>query len=289
MEKLEDKEYKGDYTSLEYMAILISRELRDEDRTAGGGLHSDLIYNGILLATLTHAPNLIFATGGPYMNLAARKLPRSTPTFLHWEYRFYQIAEGKVHGHDDSLYMSGPRKLVNVFFVGGLQIDKYGNINNTVIGPYKKPRVRGSGPIGINNFSLFPQRYYLFVRNHDKRTLVDEVDFITAPGYKNKYGTREELGLNKYNPGPTMTITPMAFLDFDEETKLMRLKSVHPGYTVEDVVKNTGFDLILPEEIPVTKPPMEKEIHLLRTEVDRLGVLRKKVTTQPLRHKDSNP
>jgi len=265
---------KEDYSPNEYMAIQVSRVIRETDKMAGGGVYSDVIYNGVMLASILRCPDLIYATGGFFMNLAGKRLPRFTPTFLPWEYRFMKIGEGMVYDHDAQLYNPGPRKLVQgIFFIGGMQIDRYGNINNTIIGDIKKPRLRGPGTIGIITFSDYMLRSYMFVRHHDRRTFVPEVDFITAAGYKNKYGEKKDLKVQ--NEGPEMVITPIALMDFDEETKHMRLKSVHPGYTVKDVVANTGFDLIIPDNVPTTSPPTEEELYTLRNEVDRLGVLRK--------------
>lgn len=272
-------EYKEGYTTKEYIAVIVAREIRDEDKVVGVGLYSDIIQNGIFLANLTHASNVVYSIGGPFVNFSGKKLPKHTITFLPWDYRFFQIAEGRVTGHDELLYMPGHRKVCNVMFIGGLQIDKYGNINNHVIGDYYKPKLRSSGPIGLNTFALFCRRYYIFVRNHDKRTFVEEVDFITAPGFKNKYGDRKTWGLDRDNPGPCMVITPKALLDFDEKSRGMRLKSVHAGCTVEEVVENTGFQLIIPEKVPTTPPPTEEELSILRKEIDHFGILR---TSEPI-------
>lgn len=267
-------EYKGEYSPSEFMAIIVSRQIQETDRAAGGGVYSDIIYNGVLLGSILRAPNLVYITGGYYMSLQGKRLPKNTPTFLPWEYRFMQIAEGMMYDHDCQLYNPGPRKLADVFFVGGMQIDKYGNINNTLIGKdWNNPVLKGPGLMGIQTFNDNMKRIYYFVRNHDKRTFVEEVDFISAIGYRNKYGWKKDMGME--NEGPTLVITPIAVMDFEEETKHMRLKSVHPGHTVEEVKANTGFDLIIPPNVPMTDPPTEEEIYTLREEVDVLGVLRK--------------
>ncbi|TDA68272.1 MAG: hypothetical protein D9V47_08470 [Clostridia bacterium] len=268
-----EEEYTGEYSTNEFLAVLVSRQIRPDDGAAGGGVYSDVIYNGVLLAVKLHASDLTYITGGYYMNIAERKLPKSTPTFLPWEYRFFDIADGMMYDHDCQLYNPGPRKLANVFFVGGMQIDKYGNINNTLIGKdWKNPKLKGPGLMGILNFNDNMKRIYYFVRKHDRRTFVDEVDFISSMGYKNKYGEKKDFGFQ--NNGPTLVFTPICVMDFEETSKHMRLKSVHPGHTVEEVLDNTAFDLIVPDEVPGTKPPTVVEITALRTEVDTLGVLR---------------
>ncbi len=113
------------------------------------------------------------------------------------------------------------------------------------------------------NSTLAGFRCYIYTRNHDTRTFVDEVDFISAPGYKNKYGDRESWGFTKHgwNPnGPQEIISPIACMDFDEETKHMRIKSVHPGHTVDKVREKTGFDILVPSKVPETDPRTEEEI-----------------------------
>jgi glutaconate CoA-transferase subunit B len=270
------KEYKGNYSEQEYLSILISREVRNDDRSVGGGLNSDIVYNGVLLANVHHAPDIHYSTGGYYVNLVDWKLPRSTPTYVPWEYRIFHASEGLMCDHDEVLYNQGPRPANEVWFFAGLQIDKYGNINNSVIGDYRKPKVRSGGPHGQTSFTLCNKRYYIFSRNHTRRIFVEEVDFVTAMGYRNKYGTRSELGLDAHNSGPHRVITPLALMDFDEQTHAMRLKSVHPGHTLEEVVENTGFELVLPQTVPTTPVPAEDEITMLRNRVDVLGVLRKK-------------
>ncbi len=272
------KYYEGEYTPAEYMAIQVSRQIRPDDGIVGPGFYNDIIYNGACLAMLTHAPNVLYLAGTGWTSLAERGLPRSTPMYIPFEYRFMAVTECTIKGHDViQLSAPGPRKHCNVFFLGAMQVDKYGNQNISIIGDIKKPTFRGPGIIGLQTFSCFMKRYYIYTRVHNRQTFVDTVDFISCPGYKNKYGERKDWGLDRWNPGPSMIVTPIALMDFDEETKHMRLKSVHPGHTVEEVKKNTGLDLIIPEKVLTTEPPTEEEISLLRDEVDRLGALKREL------------
>jgi len=201
--------------------------------------------------------------------------------YIPFEYRFFAITERIIRGHDEiQLSAGGPRQHCNVFFLGAMQVDKYGNQNISIRGTIDKPIFRGPGIIGLQTFATYMKRYYIYTRNHDTRTFVDEVDFISAPGYKNKYGDRKSWGFvdHGWNPnGPEEIITPIAVMDFDEETKHMRLKSVHPGHTVDEVKKKTGFDLIIPDKVPETDPPTEEEITLLRTQIDRQGALKRQI------------
>ncbi|TDA65500.1 MAG: hypothetical protein D9V47_13295 [Clostridia bacterium] len=149
-----EEDYRGEYSISEFLAVIVSRLIRPDDGAAGGGVYSDVVYNGVILAATLHAPDLTYITGGYYMNVGERQLPKSAPTFLPWEYRFFSIADGMMYDHDCQLYNPGPRKLANVFFVGGLQIDKYGNINNTLIGQdWENPVLKGPGLAGILTFN----------------------------------------------------------------------------------------------------------------------------------------
>ena len=96
------------------------------------------------------------------------------------------------------------------------------------------------------------------------RLFVDKVDFISGPGFVDGPGGRERIGSPSYSEGPRYVVTPVAIFDFDEETKVMRLKSVHPGHTVEEVKSRMGFIPIIPDNVPETEPPTVEELELIR-------------------------
>jgi glutaconate CoA-transferase subunit B len=162
-----------------------------------------------------------------------------------------------------------------VFFCGGLQFDKYGNSNLIGIGKdYKQLKFRGPGGIGVGDMCAFCKWYYLYTASHDKRIFVDKVDYITCFGWGDGGAdARKKIGLP--GGGPRYCITPLCIMDFDDDTKRMKLKSVHPGVTVEDVIQNTGFELIIPDDVPTTDSPTEEEMKILRERVDVEGFLRK--------------
>ncbi|MDY6862331.1 MAG: CoA-transferase [Thermodesulfobacteriota bacterium] len=273
------KVYEGEYSISEFQSILISRQIKPTDKVVGPGFYNDVVYNGALLAMKLHAPNTLYLSGIGWSSLVHAKLPRHTPMYIPFEYRFISICEKIVRGHDEvQLSAGGPRQHCNVFFLGAMQVDKYGNQNLSIRGSIDKPIFRGPGIIGLQTFATYMDRYYIYTRNHDTRTFVDEVDFISAPGYKNKHGDRKSWNFEKYGwspNGPAEIISPIAAMDFHEETKLMRIKSVHPGHTVDEVVEKTGFDIIVPDNIPFTDPPTEEEIVNLRTQIDRMGALKR--------------
>jgi glutaconate CoA-transferase subunit B len=158
------------------------------------------------------------------------------------------------------------RGFIDYGFLGGAQIDPYGNLNSVVIGDHDKPKVRLPGSGGGNDVgSLCWQT--IIIMQHDARRFMPEVDFLTTPGYLSGPGAREAAGLPK-GTGPIAVVSTLALMDFEPETCRMRLKALHPGVTVEDVLEATNFDLIVPDEIGQNAPPSAEELRLLREEID---------------------
>jgi glutaconate CoA-transferase subunit B len=161
------------------------------------------------------------------------------------------------------------RGMVDYTFLGGAQIDPYGNLNSTLIGDYCRPDVRLPGSGGANDFASFCWRT-LVMTPHDRRRFVERLDFLTTPGYLSGPGAREAAGLPA-GGGPYRVITSLAVLGFDEQTCRMRVESLHPGVAWEQVQQRTGFALGGPREAPVTEPPTAEELRILREEVDPMG------------------
>ena len=156
---------------------------------------------------------------------------------------------------------------------GAIQVDKHGNLNMLAIGDYKKPKMRGPGSVGLSLSAAF-KRFYIYLTHHDPRILVEKVDFISGPGFWD--GTLER---DKYvqpgAKGPCLCITPLGVFDFDPAKREMRLKSVHPGVSVDHLLSCTGFKPIVPSKVPDTQPPTGEEMALLRGQIDREGILRR--------------
>jgi len=163
------------------------------------------------------------------------------------------------------------RGLVDYSFLGGAEIDKYGNINSTVVGDFKKPKVRFPGSGGANDFASLCWRT-LIMTVHTKARFVEKVSFLTSPGYLTGPGAREAAGLPS-NTGPYKIITDLAVLGFDDETKIMKVESIHPGADLDRVKDATGFELIISDFIETTPPPSDDELRLLRDEVDPLRIV----------------
>jgi glutaconate CoA-transferase subunit B len=151
--------------------------------------------------------------------------------------------------------------LIDVAFLGGAQIDRFGNLNTTVIGPYDTPKVRLPGSGGANDI-VSSCREIFVITKHEPRRFVERVDFITSPGYLDGGDARSRAGLT--GAGPAAVVTDLGVLGFDPQTKRMRLDAVQPGVAVDDVVAATGFELLVPETVPELTPPTDDEVAALR-------------------------
>lgn len=260
----------SDYTMAELMVVEMSRHLADDDGHIGGmGMGATMPMAAARLAVETVAPNLSWFCGGP-LNPTFDRLPMSSidPMSLVGMEAFGSMMDIVVMG------LTGKWRFG---FQGGMQIDKYGNCNMIGIGPYERLKVRGPGSVGVLWMASM-EKAYLFVRHHDSRVFVEKVDFVSAPGFLDGGDSRWKHVRSK-SKGPAFVYTPICVMDFEENTKAMRLHSVHPGYNINDIIENTGFELIVPEQVPTTKAPTEHELFVLRTRVDRTGVLKKYALT----------
>lgn len=244
------------YNDMELMICTASRFLEDGKLAAVG---TGAPCAAAMLAQKTHAPNLmmIFEAGG-----MAPLLPTMPVSVGDSRTTFKALAASSM---DDIMSMC-QRGLVDYTFLGGAQIDMYGNLNSTFIGPADHPRVVLPGSGGANDLASFCWRT-LVITPQDKRRFVEKLDFLTTPGYLTGAGARERAGLPQ-GTGPYKIITQLAVLGFDDETGRMRLEQTHPGVTPEQVQDATGFELLLADDLSQTEPPTEEELTILRTEVD---------------------
>jgi glutaconate CoA-transferase subunit B len=159
------------------------------------------------------------------------------------------------------------RGYVDYTFLGGAQIDLYGNLNSTYIGgTHQKPKVRFPGSGGANDFGSFCWKM-MVLTVQDSRRFVEKCEFITTPGWLQGGNSRYDAGLPE-GTGPYKVFTNMAVMDFESESKRMRIISINPGYSVKDVQDNCGFELLKAPRITETEPPTEIELKILREEVD---------------------
>jgi glutaconate CoA-transferase subunit B len=241
-----------EYTSAELMTIAASRELNDGEIVFVGVGLPNLAAN---LAKRTHAPNLILLYEAGVIGANPNRLPLSIgdPCLVSGAQSVCSMFE--VFG----FYLQAGR--VDVGFLGGAQIDRYGNINSTVIGNYGKPKVRLPGSGGGCDIASLAGRV-LIVTPHELRRFPEKVDFITSPGFLN--GKSERKKLNLRGGGPCAIITDLGILQFDDVTGEMMLMSVHPDCSFEDVIQKTGWDLKAADNLITTQKPSEEELLTLR-------------------------
>jgi glutaconate CoA-transferase subunit B len=212
------------------------------------------------LAQKMHAPNLvsIFEFGGTGAILDDLPLAVGERRTFHRAVAASGILD---------IVETAQRGFVEYGFLGGAQIDPYGNLNSTVIGDHAKPKVRLPGSGGGNDVGSHCWRTIAVMR-HDKRRFVEKVDFLTTPGYLTGPGAREAAGLPP-GTGPYRVVSNLAVLGYHPDSKRMMLLSTQPGISIEDVNENTGFELLIPDEVTENPPPTLEELRVLREEVDK--------------------
>jgi glutaconate CoA-transferase subunit B len=250
--------YAEDYTSLEMMAAAAARQIKDHEVVFVG---TGLPMLASMLALHTHAPHSIIMYESGYVG--CRNI--DTARIIGDIRLMYNLTQVTTMVDVLGLLQTGR---VDVGFLGGAQIDKYGNINATTIGEYHAPKVRLPGSGGAMDIATNVKRILIIV-NHEKRRFPEKVDYITSPGWIDGPEGRRRAGL-KWG-GPDKVITDIAIMGFDEKTKQMKLISVHPNHTVEEVKEKTGFNLIIPDNVATTEPPTVEEVKILREKVDPTG------------------
>jgi glutaconate CoA-transferase, subunit B len=247
------------YSSSELMTINSARLLRDDDVVFVGVGLPNLACN---LARRTHAPNLLMIYEAGVIGAQPARLPLSIgdPTLVS--------GSTAVCSMYDIFTLYLQRGNVDVGFLGGAQIDRFGNINATVIGEYDHPKVRLPGSGGSMEIAAWANRCYVMTP-HQKRRFPAQVDFRTSAGFLSGTGEREALGLR--GRGPQAVVTDLGILTPDETGELV-LTALHPGATVEQARANTGWDLKVAAEVATTEPPTEAELRILREELDPTGI-----------------
>ena len=252
------------YNMTEFMICAASRVLED-NKTAVVGTGLPML--AAMLAQKTHAPNLLlmFEAGGIAPLLPA--LPMS-------------VGDSRTH-YKSLVATSMPeimetcaRGMVDYAFLGGAQIDKFGNLNSTMIGEnYEKPKVRLPGSGGANDLASLCWNTIIIMKM-DKHKFVEKLDFLTTPGYLSGKDAREKAGLPP-GTGPLKVITDCCVIGFDKETKEMQIESIHPGFTLDDVQNRCSFKLNgrdgVPPSLRVTNEPTQKELEILRKNIDPRG------------------
>lgn len=245
------------YKPSELLVCTASR-LMDDNSTAFIGTGIPML--AASLAQRMHAPNLVafFEFGGTGAILEELPLAVGGESTFHRAIAAAGICD---------VMETAQRGFIEYGFLGGAQIDPFGNLNSTVIGDFKHPKVRLPGSGGGNDVGSHCWQTIAIMR-HDTRRFVEQLDFVTTPGYLSGPGAREAAGLPP-GTGPYRVVSNLAVLGYHPQTKRMMLLATQPGITVEDVVDNTGFDLFIPDKVESNPAPTAEELHILREEVDR--------------------
>jgi glutaconate CoA-transferase subunit B len=245
------------YSAKEMMVCLAARQMCD-GTTAFIGVGVPML--AAALAMRTVAPNLvpIFEFGGTGALL--KRLPRAVGEAR----TFYQ---GLAAAGICDIMETAARGLIDYGFLGGAQIDPYGNVNTTLIGAHDRPAVRLPGSGGANDVGSLCW-VTIIIMPHERRRFVPRLDFLTTPGYLDGPTARQAAGLPA-RTGPLFVISTLGMMGFERASGRMTLLATHPGVTVEEVLDNTGFDLIIPPEgVGVNAPPSAEELRILREDVD---------------------
>lgn len=249
------------YSSMELLTTAASKALEDNS-TAFVGTGMPMLAGQ--LAQETHAPNLTLAYEAGGIGPDAPELAVTVG-----DERTFHRGFMAASMHDVMSFMQAG--FIDFGFIGGAEIDKYGNLNSTVIGDWKNPTVRLPGSGGANDIGSLSHQTVITMRQN-KRKFVDEMDYITTPGYLDGPGSRVENGLPR-DTGPKSVITQLGVYGFDDDTKEMELEMLHPGVDEEEVNEKSEFEIHI-GDYDRTPEPTEEELRLIREELDPQGIIR---------------
>ena len=239
------------YTQGEMMTVAAARALRNDDVCFVGIGAPSAACN---LARLTHAPGITLIYESGTIDTKPRVLPLSIGDGELCETALTTVSVPEMFRY----WLQGGR--ITVGFLGGAQIDRFANLNTTVIGPYDKPKVRLPGGGGAPEIATHCGEIFI-IMSQSKRGFVQKLDFVTSLGHGDGPDSRERLGVG--TKGPTKVITDLCILEPDD-TRELTVTSIHPGVTRQDVEAATGWPVRFAPKVVETPPPDERELGLLR-------------------------
>jgi len=246
-----------DWIKPELMACCGAREITDGDVVIVG---TGFPMMSADIARHTHAPRAIMMQESGVLDARPKRPPLSVGDPC------LNPGAAMIGGLVNVMGMFLQGGWVDVGFLSGSQVDKFGNINTTAIGDYAKPKSRLPGSGGANSIGSLARKV-LIIALHDTRRLAERVDFITTPGYIDGPGARERWGLPP-DTGPQVIITNKAVMRFDPDTREAYLVTFHPGNSIDEIVENTGWDLKIADEVGETEPPSAEELRVIREVID---------------------
>ncbi len=247
-----------EYTNKEMQVIMIARQIQDGQRVIVG---TGLPLVGASLAKKTYAPNCCLLVESGMIDGQPLEAPTSVADLrfsngastLNETFRYFGLQNNTMR-----------KKTIDLGFLGGAQIDCYGNLNSTSIGDYHHPSARFSGSGGANGIATYVDT--VLMMQHQKRRFVKKLDYLTSPGWIDGPDGRKKKGLPA-DRGPRAVITDLGLMRFDEETKRMYLAEYYPGVTPEQIIENTGFELDVSRAVESEAPDRES-LELLRNVID---------------------
>ncbi|CAN5681310.1 CoA-transferase subunit beta [soil metagenome] len=240
------------YTASEMMTVAAARALTNEDICfVGIGLPSAASN----LARLTHAPRLTLVYESGTIETKPAVLPLSIGDGELFDTALTTVSVPEMFQY----WLQGGR--ITVGFLGGAQVDRYGNLNSTVVGPYTRPKVRFPGSGGATEIATSCRRIYIVMR-HDARAFVSRLDFLTSLGHGRNGRERRALGIT--TEGPALIVTDLCTMRPDPETGEFEVHTLHPGVTTDNVCEKTGWNVRFVTEVDETPPPTIEELGALR-------------------------
>ena len=247
------------YTNREMQAISIAKSISDgQIAIVGTGL--PLI--GAALAKRIYAPNCTLIVESGLMDCAPIEVPRSVGDIRLMAHCAVQWPNVRYVGFQANEWLHDTSRMVA--FIGGAQIDAYGNVNSTCIGDYHNPVTRFTGSGGANGIATFVNT--IIMMQHEKRRFMDRIDYVTRAGWIDGPDGRAKVGLPA-NRGPQMVVTDRGIMKFDEQTKRMYLYGYYETSSPEDIIENTGFEIDVSKAVKID-PPTPDIIKIIREEID---------------------
>lgn len=250
--------YKN-YTNKEMQAVAIAQLIQNGQIVIVG---TGLPLIGASLAKRVFAPECQLIVESGLMDCSPIEVPRSVGDNRFMAHCAVQWPNVRFIGFEANEWLHDNERLIA--FIGGAQIDPFGNVNSTSIGDYHHPKTRFTGSGGANGIATFANT--VIMMQHEKRRFIDHIDYVTSPGYIDGPDGRAKKGLPT-NRGPQMVVTDLGIMKFDEETKRMYLYAYYPTSSPEMVKENTGFDIDVSKAIEL-EAPSEEVIRMIREEID---------------------
>ena len=240
------------YTSNEMMTVAAARSLRNEDICFVGIGAPSAAAN---LARLTHAPDITLIYESGTIGTKPSILPLSIGDGELCDTALTTVGVPEMFRY----WLQGGR--ITVGFLGGAQIDRFANLNTTVMGDYHQPKVRLPGGGGAPEIATHCGEVFI-IMSHTRRAFVEQLDFITSLGHGEGHDHRQRLGVR--TKGPSRLITDLCIFEPDAVTREMTIVSIHPDVTREQIQDNTGWPVRYAAEVSETPPPTDEELHVLR-------------------------